>query len=539
MEKIKADIHNEFTIHVDDIKTGEHKEYKAKNIILNAMYTRLCAFSTYFDYIHFGTGTGTFDDPTRTSLYTHLGTKSATEESKTAAYPTSQWRKKIVLNPEEYVGSTISEIGVAYGSSTSNLVTHAAPKDSEGNPIGIGPKLATQIVTIYADIFVTLYSPDYGLYFYDNGLRNYLLGGSISSNYIDISFNATDPPDTNNYDMASKSCTCVADTANKKVTSYARFQAEDYSKDIRYIDWRTMGIRCELPRPGVFTGIARTGVNLGVGDGEQTVFPIQNKNVTISKVYVNGDEQTSGWAVNSVGAIEFTTAPDSGLAVTADYTCPYVPKDTDHVFDVTWTLQYAAGEPPAVVSHPGYAMLPGEADPVKGTTTRGFFGEVSAEDLISGGDLCDMLGITDGTLINSDIGWLKFARDSKQLFVAKRAIRHSISWNHINDKGAVYGDAAITIGGVKYAVRLLSTTEWSSLIVRVHTTGAWGIYTDTELLVASGDGRYTWTSTANGSYRVSRGGSSVSYSSYYNPSIAYAYCGFRPVLEPLLLPATL
>src|SRR5690606_3379682 len=100
----KATIRNRFDIEVKDIKTGEVKKYQAHNIVLNQMWSRLVNFQSFFVNIHFGTGTG-FLVPTRTSLFNHLGTKAATTEDYKYAYPTSYRTRKIVLNPEEYVGA--------------------------------------------------------------------------------------------------------------------------------------------------------------------------------------------------------------------------------------------------------------------------------------------------------------------------------------------------------------------------------------------------------------------------------------------------
>ena len=37
--------------------------------------------------------------------------------------------------------------------------------------------------------------------------------------------------------------------------------------------------------------------------------------------------------------IHFTTAPASGAVITADYHTPTIAKDTNHVFDLTVTIQ--------------------------------------------------------------------------------------------------------------------------------------------------------------------------------------------------------
>jgi len=206
-------IRNKFEIHVDNVETGEHREYKAHNIILNLMWNRLTAFNPYFVNIHYGQGDAEFNNPARTTLNSFLGTKKATHVSRSAAYPTSQWRQMIVLQPDEEVGKTIKEVGIAYGSTESYLLTHAPIQDSEGNPIQLGPKLDTEIYTIYADIFVSLWS-DYGAYFYANGLRNYLLGtATMATDQIAVSFVGQDPVDnTYNFDMLAKSSTRTAES---------------------------------------------------------------------------------------------------------------------------------------------------------------------------------------------------------------------------------------------------------------------------------------------------------------------------------------
>ena len=150
----KVNIHNRFDIHIDNIETGEHREVTAYNIVLDQMWTRLCGGSSYFVNIHFGIGTGT-PIASRTSLFAHLGTKTAVDVEQVKALPVSRWKRKVVLNPEEFVGQTITEVGIAFGATASNLLTHAMLKDAEGNPISI-TKSDTDVVTIFATVFVTI-----------------------------------------------------------------------------------------------------------------------------------------------------------------------------------------------------------------------------------------------------------------------------------------------------------------------------------------------------------------------------------------------
>lgn len=539
----KCAIRNTFTVHVDNVRTGEHREYKAHNIVLNQMWDRLTSFSTYFAYIAFGQGTGTFNDPARTQLYDHIDLMAATDEYKKAAYPTSQWRRKIVINPGVQTGKTITELGICHGNNRAYLATHAPILDSEGNQIALGPKGEYDLYTIFADVFISLWG-DYGAFFYANGLRNYLLDtASMATDQIAVSFIGQDPVNnTYNFDMWQNASTRTRNASERWVQGKVRFEADQYNKDIRYLDWMNMGMRIELPRPGVWTGKQRDGVVLGAGDDSKKIFVVPNRGVTGIVVYIdNTVVPPANYTFNGI-SIAFDTAPGDGLSVTADYLCPFIPKDSDHILDITFRLTYGIEEPAPGAVKPSYSGLPaGTLEPPnhKGTETLGFFGEVATANLISGEDLCDAIGLTAGTLQYSTEPWLKFVRRDRMLFVAKKPYRYNISWNDINAAGAVYGDAVIIISGIRYAVRLLSDAEWNALIYPVHVDyGQWAQYSNADIVVASGNGSTTWTSTASGSNRVYRGSISVANSGNITPSIVGTYCGFRPALEPLL-PATL
>ena len=137
-----------------------------------------------------------------------------------------------------------------------------------------------------------------------------------------------------------------------------------------------MGMQIELPRPDVWEGIAKTGVILGVGDGSNKTFAIPNREPKDVTIYVDDVAQTEGvdWDLDIFGNVEFDIAPASALSVTADYFCPYIPKDSDHVLDVTFRLNFDIDEPSPVVTPPDYSGLPGASVPVAGTST-GFFSD--------------------------------------------------------------------------------------------------------------------------------------------------------------------
>jgi hypothetical protein len=231
---------------------------------------------------------------------------------------------------------------------------------------------------------------------------------------------------------------------------------------------------------------------------------------------------------------------------------------------------------------------PGPTTLIAGDMQAGFFGEVSASELISGDALASLVGISQGTSQNSTAGWLKFAWQGKILFVAKKAFRGSMKWDYINSANAVYGDKTVEIGGLTYKVRLLRGanigfnpkvpikdqpdggngysgaichgSEWNRLMLPIHQeainknwaypdnvesdipvwahslgTGTQNRYTDEDLLTKSdyGSGSYSWCQeVAESAFdRVFRGYNGVSYSHSHTSYTALTDGGWRPCLE--------
>lgn len=516
-------LHNRFDIQVRDAETGEIvQKAQAENIVLDRMYTRLLAFSSYFDQIVFGTGTGTLA-ASRTTLFTRLGNKVAVQESLVRSYPTSVWTKKIRLETGEYNGNTLTEVGIS--ETTTNINTHALITDSEGNPLSVAKK-ADRIIDIYATVFVEVYSVDSGCFFYGNGLRDYLTGGSAPSNVIGVHELIQNEIES----IANITATRTSNSGEKSITLSGKFSVYQHNKDVRAIDWVSGGLRWLMPRTGVYTGTARTNVELGTGDGSNDTFVLPNKEVSNLVVKVDG-VTTTDFTVGIDYTIIFNTPPGNGLLVTADYTTKYIPKDINHELELVMKIVFAGSQPSPVMPEPTIPNgLPGPQTLLFGDVLRGYFGEVSAQDFISGADLCTEIGLSAGTLQNSDAGWLKYHSDRQLVYVAKQSFRHNVSWNHINTAGAVWGGKLIKIVNHIFACRLLSTAEWDKLIYPVHVNyDEWASFSDAELNI-TGNGKYTWTSTPSSSNRVIRGFGSVEGSGGVTPSTADSYYGFRPVL---------
>lgn len=275
----KAVIHNDFVIERVSSKTGEVKQsVKIYNIVLDQMYTRLCAGQTYFVNIHFGTGLGT-PIKSNTSLFNFLGTKVAENVDVIKAVPLSIWKRKIIINPEEYVGQTITEVGVAFSAASNSLVTHAMVNDSEGNPITI-TKDEDDVINIYATIYIVFPDDIPGLHFtgipYNtNSLLNWLVGGATAPTGA---FRLRPGEGFGTDITASAAAVWTADTANKqRKTDVKRFPVTVNGQVMSFLFDNMFYV--EFPSSDIFSGQSYEGVGVGVGDGVQTEFMLPSHNI--------------------------------------------------------------------------------------------------------------------------------------------------------------------------------------------------------------------------------------------------------------------
>lgn len=293
-------VHNRFDVFRKRADTGiEEQIAYAENIVLDAMWPRLCGGSTYFVNIHYGTGSGTLE-ASRTGLFTHLGTAVAADVAKVKALPTSYWRRSIVLGLDTANGSTLTELGIAYSATAGNLVTHALIRDMNGNVISI-PKTNLDIITIYATVYITLDNSDANLKLVhpdQNGLIDYLLGGSFPA----ANFTAGESRLSENWPrgLVSQSLgaggtgSWSADVANKKrTTSVCQFGTAQGNGDIGEVLASTIA-RLLLPASGIYAGLDLVGVPVGTGDGANDTFYLPSNNARLATVVIkkDGDEET-------------------------------------------------------------------------------------------------------------------------------------------------------------------------------------------------------------------------------------------------------
>lgn len=96
-------------------------------------------------------------------------------------------------------------------------------------------------------------------------------------------------------------------------------------------------------------------------------------------------------------------------------------------------------------------------------TDTGYFGEVPSTSILSGTELANSLGLTAGTAQHDTAGYLKFYWHGKVLFVAKRTLRHTVSWENVKSANAVFGvdlggsgKATVSASGYNYIVALMT-----------------------------------------------------------------------------------
>lgn len=371
--KLGCKIHNRFDIEVKDIRTGEivQKGY-AENIVLDSMYVTLTemGLAGWWLSIHYGRGTGTLE-PTRTSLFSKIGyiRKTAVEKIYNTPPLASYSKCKIAITPSTAVGEIITEVGLG---TDDTIYTHALIKDAEGNLLSIGPKTATQEITIYATVFAELIIPD-GMVLNTQNNENLLLetllgnkGGFYYSYYLNTRVYADKSPlIVNAYNrtnqLGSKVNMKWVKAGDRKISSQRiRFETSNGNGKIWSMltgqsdgtSTPNMGRYFQILFPNsMWTGYKFTGKDIGIGDGTKTKFILPWSDINTTKeynIYIDGalkTEVTDYTLANSETetSVTFTTAPAIDTQITGDWHVDYIPKDSDHVLDITFTIEFGEG----------------------------------------------------------------------------------------------------------------------------------------------------------------------------------------------------
>jgi len=205
-----------------------------------------------------------------------------------------------------------------------------------------------------------------------------------------------------------------------------------------------------------------------------------------------------------------------------------------------------------------------------GNTYGIFLGEVPSNDFIDGEQLANHIGLTDGVLCNIDTPWLKFILDGNIIYVPMKPLMYSVSWDAINECGAVFENkgATINVGGKNYDITLLRglnknnnlsgkfygfdvdfthSSEWNRLMYPIHsgihsginnpTVGSvpfaqWSTYFDVDLMVDYHVGSATWIQEIPyHDIRLIRGDLGITYLDWANAKRDGNSRGWRPALR--------
>ena len=304
--EFRAAIHNRFDIEVRDAATGELKQRaRAYNLICDTFWDRLLPDQTgtewtsseYFNYVLFGGGSGT-PSASDTQLFEKIGSKNAFAGTTTysADYNTGVYYRQTVvtLQAEEYVGETLTEVGIAYDDT--HIVTHALLQDMNGNPISI-EKTDTDVIKIYAIVFVHFLAGgwynggitlpgDLSFLSYFNGAR------SFQSKFRRTKIAQRTGGDNNG---GTTNMEVTVSRTNKTISLSTRIAAGEYNLPIRAMEIRfTSGNSLSVYSafwitPGSwFSPPAIIAEAVGTGDGTTTGFSTAFPVKTAGTVYVDG-----------------------------------------------------------------------------------------------------------------------------------------------------------------------------------------------------------------------------------------------------------
>ena len=371
-------IHNRFDFYVEDVKTGENRHAAiAENAVLKNMFKYLVteagasASSPFGARVIYGTGTGTIDNE-RTELFDRLGfaPREVVELDLKIPPLVSNHTIKGVIPAGTHTGETLTEVGLSYGASGTEIVTHALLKDSENNPISIGPLAETEQVTIFATVFLEfnvvsdgalpLVHPVHG-----NKLMKVLLGFDRVLDIRDVRnrlYVSSDKTVTNqelqyNSGIGFKSAPLIlgVEELRKNETGRVRFDTPDGNGKIWSMSWVYVPVQAANTEPvfrmtfpnDIYQGYQFVNKFIAVGDGVTATFNLPWSDINMAKTkkfYVDGVE-ASALVTNSeaLTTVEFDVAPGDGLQITGDWWVDYIPKDTEHILDVFISTTYNEG----------------------------------------------------------------------------------------------------------------------------------------------------------------------------------------------------
>ena len=301
--KLNASIHNRFDIEVVDSKTGEiKKKAQAENVILNRLWTVYTG--NWNSYIQYGSGAGT-PAATDTSLFTFIASVASAYNGSLFQNNIFSATTKITLLEAVAVGATLTEVGIASGTTADTLVTHAMIKDMNGSPISI-VKTNTDIINIYATVFIHFYDAMPIQLAIGYTMRRFVgLPGCYFPDKMLIRDNNT----TTLHDSGTQNFSIAGSTTFNSATKKLRFVASRMAADKGnckgiyglkiYCYDGSSPFNLWLDTLKWYQGDNIVGEAIGTGDGTAVDFATTFPMVSNAKVYVNGVEDATATIIEN------------------------------------------------------------------------------------------------------------------------------------------------------------------------------------------------------------------------------------------------
>lgn len=84
-----------------------------------------------------------------------------------------------------------------------------------------------------------------------------------------------------------------------------------------------------------------------------------------------------------------------------------------------------------------------------------FLGEITEANFISAADLTTLVGMTGvGSVTNASVSWLKYNYKGKVTYLAKKPLRHNMTWEALDTRGLTKGTVQFTINGKLHVLKL-------------------------------------------------------------------------------------
>lgn len=326
-------LHNVFEIAVTDTKTGKVVQTaKAENVVFDNFYHALASqWSTWggrassSHQIGYGDGTGT-PSTSGTSLFNPLGYKGIDNFELTVVDDDlATLTGSITFGDSEFIGGEITELCFGFAHSYHSVtwrteripITHAMLQDVNGNPISIGPKTDTQIITIYFTLFLERtagmdpFPNTLSAMFFANINYNYLVSSiSLWPNDLALSIGGT-------YDQPTKKYTSAVTRLGSTVGNGAGMQ------DVRIMNIASFE-PIILPDESVFPTFTFTPRTIATGDGVTRHFNLQ------SGFFVPGTISLKVDGVAQVEGIDYIARQGADQIITGPY--PYTDVHSSMVY---------------------------------------------------------------------------------------------------------------------------------------------------------------------------------------------------------------